>query len=417
MVAMRFAARTLQVPSSGIREVMGKAQALRAAGQDVINWHIGRPDFDTPAHIKAACTAAMTAGHVHYAPANGIPALREAIAVQSEREWRMREGSVSPSRVVVCNGGMEAAFVTLMAIVDRGDEVIVPTPNWPNIRWAVHQVGGVAVEVPLQGGVLTADGIAGAVTGRTKAVVLSSPGNPVGTTTGAPELERIAALAEERDLCVISDETYNRLYYGGAKGDTAPSIFSVDGMEKRCVALGTLSKTYAMDGWRVGWAVAPSGKDAALIAKTRYYVSACSPTFTQHAAVSALTSEQDCVAEMIAQYDARRQVLVEGLSGIDGVSLPGGSPTGAFYVFPNVSRIGCSSKVAEALLNDHHIATIDGAVFGAAGDGHLRIAYSCSEDECRRGVQRLASALAAMKHDGMAPGPGALCSISEVSYE
>jgi len=391
---MRFVPRVLAIPGSGIREVMSKSMALKAAGKDVINWHIGRPDFDTPNHIKEACTSAMAAGHVHYAPANGIPALRAAIASQAEREYGASAGSIDPDRVVVCNGGMEAVTVTLHSIIEEGDEVILPTPNWPNMKWAVVLAGGKAVEVSLKEGILTAEAIAASVTEKTKAVVLSSPGNPLGTVTGAEELQRIAAVAKEKDLLVISDETYSRLYYGGDQpGATAPSILEVPGMAERSISVSTFSKTYAMDGWRLGWALCPTAAEAALVNKTRYYFSACSPTFTQHAAVTALTASQDCVDEMVAQYDERRRIMVEGLSKIPGVKLPGGSPEGAFYVFPDVSALGKSADIAKILLEEHYLAVIDGGVFGAEGEGHLRIAYACSSEDCRRGIERLDAAL------------------------
>lgn len=292
--------------------------ALRDAGKDVINWHIGRPDFDTPLHIKESCSEALRQGHVHYAPAAGIPQLRSALAERASQEY---ESAVDPDSVVVCNGGMEAVTVILHTFLNEGDEVIVPTPNWPNMKWAVVMAGGKPVEVPLKNGVLTAEAIAAAVTHRTKFAVLSSPGNPLGTVTGSDELKRISQVLEEKDLMAISDETYTRLYYGGSAGATAPSILAIKGMGERCFAASTFSKTYAMDGWRLGWALCPDAAAAVQVAKTRYYYSACSPTFTQHAGTTALRSSQDCVAEMLAQYNERRSVLVEGLKNIPGINL------------------------------------------------------------------------------------------------
>mmetsp|Transcript_124295 Transcript_124295/g.247775 ORF Transcript_124295/g.247775 Transcript_124295/m.247775 type:complete len:401 (-) Transcript_124295:23-1225(-) len=391
---MRFAKRITGIPNSGIRDVMRKAIALEAAGKDVIHWHIGRPGFDTPTHIKQACTAALSAGHVHYAPTNGIPALRAAIAAQTEKEYGAASGSIHPDRIVVCNGGMEAVTIIFSSILEDDDEVVLPSPNWPNIKWAVALAGGRPVDVPLSHGFLTAESIEASLTERTKAVVLSSPGNPTGTVMPASELQRVAALALQRDLLIISDETYSRLYYGSNDHEaTAPSIMQVSGMTERTVVLNTMSKTYAMDGWRLGWAICPSVSDATLVSKTRYYVSACSPTFTQYAAVAALNGPQDCVAEMLAEYDERRRILIEGLTSIPQIKLSGCSPEGAFYVFPDVSAYGPSAELAKTLLDQYHLAVIDGGVFGAQGDGHLRIAYTCSTDDCRRGVERLANAL------------------------
>lgn len=387
----RLARRLLEVPGSGIREVMSQSAALKAAGKEVINWHIGRPDFDTPKHIKEACSEALRQGHVHYAPAAGLASLREAIAQRSEEEYGC---SVNPERVVVCNGGMEAVTVVLHSLLEEGDEVIVPTPNWPNMKWAVALAGGKPIEIPVTEGVLTAEAIASAVTQKTKILVLSTPGNPLGSVTGLEELQKIAQVAKEKDLLVISDETYTRLYYG--EGSIAPSILSVDGMEQRSFALHTFSKTYAMDGWRLGWALCPDTTIASAVAKTRYYFSACSPTFTQYAGVTALTSSQECVAAMLAEYDARRRVLVEGLAKIPGVKLPL-QPLGAYYVFPDLSAFGgADGSLARFLLEEHHIALVDGGVFGEEGQGHVRIAYSCSTEECQRGVERLGAALGSL---------------------
>mmetsp|Transcript_8016 Transcript_8016/g.18415 ORF Transcript_8016/g.18415 Transcript_8016/m.18415 type:complete len:401 (-) Transcript_8016:28-1230(-) len=391
----RIAARLLNIPGSGIREVMSKSAALREAGKDVINWHIGRPDFDTPGHIKEACSAALRDGHVHYTPAAGIPQLREALAERATQEYGC--APVDPDRVVVCNGGMEAVSVILHSFLEDGDEVIVPTPNWPNMKWAIAMAGGCPVEVPLTNGILTAEAIDRAVTHRTKFVVLSSPSNPLGTVTSVGELKQISRVLEDKDLLAISDETYTRLSYA-CLGSCAPSILSIKGMQERCFATSTFSKTYAMDGWRLGWALCPDAEAAVAVAKTRYYYSSCSPTFTQYAGVAALSLSQDCVLEMVSQYNERRSILVEGLQRIPGVKLPGGSPEGAYYVFPDISSFGDSAEIARYLLDEHHIAVVDGGVFGAEGQGHIRIAYSCSSEDCSRGVERLAGALRTLSH-------------------
>eukprot|EP00434_Breviolum_minutum_P041317 symbB.v1.2.036755.t1/scaffold5224.1/size29657/2 len=391
---IRMSRSLLSVPGSGIRDVMSKSAALKAAGKDVINWHIGRPDFDTPKHIKEACWEALQQGHVHYAPAAGIPGLREALAKRAEEEYKI---AVDPERMIVCNGGMEAVTAVFHSLLEQGEgnEVIIPTPNWPNMKWAVVLAGGVPVEIPLVNGILTAKAISSAVTDNTKAVVLASPANPLGSVTHLEELQRIAKVVEEKDLLVISDETYTRLYYG--EGSVAPSILSVEGMEQRSFAVSTFSKTYAMDGWRLGWALCPDVSSASAVAKTRYYFSSCSPTFTQYAGIAALTDSQECVAEMLAEYDARRRILMEGLANIPGVKLPS-HPLGAYYVFPDLSAFGgADGSLAKYLLDEHHIALVDGGVFGEEGQGHVRIAYSCSTEECRRGVERLHHALDSLK--------------------
>jgi len=392
------------VPPSGIREVMARAAELKAAGRDVINWHIGRPDFDTPEHIKRACASALDRGAVHYAPTAGLPALREALASRHALERGL--AGTRAEQVVVTNGAMEAVTCSMLALLDPGDEVIVPEPCWANVKWAAVLAGGVPVTVDTElsdGFQLCPSGVRAAVTPRTKLLVIPSPGNPTGAVLGHDRLAELAAVAEEHDLLVLADDTYNRLFYGPGRAPVAPSFASVPRMAERTVTIGTLSKTFAMDGWRLGWAIAPDGGEgtaplAQAIARMRYYVSACSPTFTMHAAVEALLADQGCVEEMRTEYDARRRVIVEGLRRIPGVRVH--EPEGAFYVFPHVADAApgvAPSSIARRLLEEHGIAAVDGEEFGAAGAGHLRIAYSCSLDECTRGVERLAAAFASMR--------------------
>lgn len=398
MRAMTLSRRVLGVPPSEIRQVMKRAGELKGSGKDVVNWHIGRPDFDTPAHIKEACTASMARGDVHYSPAAGIPRLREAIAAQTSRE---RGLPVEPAHVVVTNGGMEAVSSLLAATVQEGDEVVIVDPTWPNLWWATTLTGA----TPVSCSDITAAAFESVLTERTRAVLVASPGNPTGGVVPMAELQAIAKLCQERDLLVLSDETYNRLYYGEegtGSPPMAPSIASLPGMAQRTVVLNTFSKTYAMDGWRLGWAVAPSLEMASALERIRYYVSACSPTFTQHAAVAALEGDQSAAEAMREAYIGRRRVLVEGVGALPGVTLPV-MPLGAFYVFPCFKQLlggRPSLALATWLLEQHHIAAIDGAAFGRNGEGHIRIAYSCSAEECAKGVERLAKAVGELQRAG-----------------
>jgi len=388
------AERLKSVPFSGIRKVFDAVAKLEAEGRDVIHWQIGRPDFDTPAHIKRAAAESLNRGDVHYAPSAGIPPLRKAIAQRTKIDTGVE---VDPeAQVIVMAGANEGILVAMLALLNPGDEVLVGDPNWHHYKSCAALAGGVPVEVPTREGegfVLRAEAVERLVTPRTKMLVVTSPGNPTGCVVPEAELKKLAALAAERDLIVLSDEIYARIYFGD--GPSAPSVFSQPGMPERTVIINGFSKVYSMDGWRLGWTVASPAITRHLL-KVRQYTTVCVNTFIQHGAAAGLTADQGPVEEMRRAFAERRKVIVEGLRAIEGVTLA--EPTGAFYAFPNVKAFGGSSgEVADYLLNAHAIATVDGAVFGPGGEGYLRIAYSCSTEECERGVERLAEALEGLR--------------------
>lgn len=389
----RGAARLDTVPFSGIRRVFDAVRKLENEGRDVIHWQIGRTDFDSLQIAKDVAAESMMRGDVHYSPNRGVPALRKAIAGRVEKDNGL---PVDPdTQVIVTAGANEAILISMMAFVNPGDEVIIPNPNWHHYKSICSLAGGTPVEIDTFGSEqfeMRAERIAEKITDKTKMICVTSPGNPTGCSESEENLKAIAELAKKHNLIVISDEIYNRIYFGNT--ETAPSIYSVPGMAERTIVINGFSKTYSMDGWRLGWTVASSELTMHLL-KIRQYTTVCVNTFIQHGAAAALDGDQSIITKRIAEFGKRRQIIVDGLNALPGVKLA--EPNGAFYAFPDLSSYGKSSKeIADYLLHDHGIATVAGSVFGTAGEGHVRIAYSCSTEECERGVLRLRDALEAL---------------------
>lgn len=389
-----MAARLQKVPFSGIRKVFDMVKELESKGREVIHWQIGRPDFDTPAHIKLAASEALQRGEVHYAPNLGIPSLRKAIGERTRIDTGVPVDG--EKQAVVMAGANEGILVSMMALINPGDEVLVPNPNWHHYKSIVSLVGGVAVEVPTResdGFALDPDEVERRITSRTRMLCITSPGNPTGGAQSRESLEALARIAIRHNLVVLSDEIYARIWYGD--GPVAPSIYSIPGMAERTIIINGFSKTYAMDGWRLGWTVASEELTRAIL-KVRQYTTVCVNTFIQHGATAALTADQACVAQMVGEFGKRRRIMLDGLRAIPGVTVA--EPMGAFYLFPNISSFGkTSAQIADYLLADHGIAAVAGSVFGDAGEGYLRVAYSCSTEECAKGVAKLKAALAVLK--------------------
>ncbi len=390
------ASRIFEVPFSGIRKVFDKVNALVSEGRDVIHWQIGRSDFDTPANIKAAASASLDRGDVHYAPSMGVPPLRKAIAARTEVDTGVEVAW--DTQTIVMAGANEGILCAILAFVNPGDEVIIPDPNWHHYKSIVSLAGGVAVEVPTKEAsdfALLAEDVEKAITPRTKIICVTSPSNPTGTTVPEAELAKLATLAKKHNLLVLSDEIYSRIYH---EGDCAPSIYSQPDMAERTIVINGFSKVFSMDGWRLGWTVASPELTRHML-RVRQYTTVCVNTFIQHGAAAGLVDGQGPVEEMLNAFTERSKVIYEGLRSIEGMTAA--KPTGAFYAFPNVKNFGESSEeVAAYLLEEHAIATIAGSVFGPAGEGYVRIAYSCSKEDCERGVERLASALDARMKAG-----------------
>lgn len=372
-------ARTLAVEPSPIRKLVDAISATPG----VVGLHVGEPDFDTPAHIKQAAAKALNTGYTHYTNTAGIPELREAIAQKLERENGI---DVDPeNEVLVTHGGYAAIYASLQALTDPGDEILLIEPAWTYDGF-IALAGGIKVPCGLNGPgfELTRDALESKVSDRTKLILVSSPNNPTGNMFSREELEIVAEVAKARDLLVLSDEVYEKLIYDGL---SHYSIASFPGMGDRTITANSFSKTYAMTGWRIGYIAA--GKEiATAIKKVVAYGYGCINAAVQKAAVEALTGPQDCVKEMLKEYDRRRHLIVKGLNEISGVKCE--KPKGAFYAFANVSSFKLSSQeFAAMLLQKAKVATIPGSAFGSSGDGYLRISFATSQENIVEGLDRI----------------------------
>jgi aspartate/methionine/tyrosine aminotransferase len=363
-------------------EAAARARALEATGRSVIHLEIGEPDFDTPANIRDAAKAALDRGATHYTPTVGIPELRAAIATDATA----RKGfDVSPDRVIVVPGGKPVMFFAILALVDEGDEVIYPDPGFPIYESMASYVGGKAVPCPIRqenGFRLDPDELASLVTPRTKLVILNSPANPTGGVSTREDLERIAAVAREYDFTILADEIYGRILYEGQH----VSIASLPDMVDRTIVLDGFSKTYAMTGWRLGYAIVP---EKLVTPFSRLIVNSvsCTNAATQWAGVEALTGPQDSVDAMVAEFKARRDLIVDGLNAIPGITCL--RPSGAFYVFPDMSATGITgAELADRLLNEGGVSALAGTAFGEVGKYHLRFSYANSREKIAEAVRR-----------------------------
>jgi aminotransferase len=379
-----------RVPFAGIRKAFERANELAARGVKVIHFEIGRPDFDTPAHIKEAAKSALDQGFVHYAPNAGVPALREALAANVKRHKGI--SYQADKEIIVTAGGQEALYLTLMSILDPGDEVLIPNPAFGPFPWTVHLAGGVPIAidlVPADNFMFDLEAAARVITPRTKAMIVNSPHNPTGSVLTREQLEKIAAFCTRRNLILVSDEAYDRMVYDG---HVHYSPAGLPGMRERTIVCGSLSKTYAMTGWRIGYIAGPEAVvSAATRVQQNVMLSLCS--FAQMGAIAGLTQSEDFTETMMQEFARRRKLMLGMLPQVSGLELEG-APNGTFYLFPKITLPGMSSaQLADHLLENAGIAVVDGAVFGANGNGHLRISYASSYDNCSEGMERLAVAM------------------------
>ncbi len=367
--------------------VLARAKELERGGRDVIHLEIGEPDFDTPGHICEAAAEAMRAGHTHYCPSAGLPELREAAAAYLART---RGVPVRPENVLVGNGAKPFLFFTVLATCNPGDEVVYPDPGFPIYESAIAWSGATPVPLPLheeRDFAFDADELAARLSPRTKLVILNSPQNPTGGVVGTEEVAAAAALIAETDAWVLSDEVYSEMVYDGAFA----SITSEPGLLERTVLLDGFSKTYAMTGWRCGFAAVP---DALVDPLVRFFVNStsCVPPFVQLAGVAALEGPRDEVEAMLAEFRARRALVVEGLNRLPGVSCR--TPRGAFYAFPNVAGTGFSAdELAARLLEEADVAVLSGTAFGRVGADNLRLSYANSRENLARAIERIGAFL------------------------
>lgn len=380
---MQLAARMHRLGTETAFEVLARAKALEAQGRDIIHLEIGEPDFDTPRHIVDTAIQALRDGYTHYTPSAGLPALREAIA---EYVSRTRHIPVNPSQVVVTPGGKPIMFFAILALCEEGDEVIYPNPGFPIYESMINFVG--ATPVPLRLRMdrefsFSADELADLITPRTKLIILNSPANPTGGVLSQADLAAIAALVQDRDLMILSDEIYSRILYDGEFA----SIASFPGMAERTIILDGFSKTYAMTGWRLGYGIMPTDL-ATYITKLMTNSNSCTNAATQMAGIQALRGPQDDVDRMVAAFRERREVIVDGLNALPGFRCL--KPRGAFYAFPNIEGTGLRSKALEELLLEKAgVATLSGTSFGAYGEGFLRLSYANSVENIRRALERI----------------------------
>jgi aspartate aminotransferase len=365
-------------------EVLARARALEAEGRKVIHLEIGEPDFDTPDHIREAARRAIADGHTHYNPSAGIPELKEAVSAFFSRT---RGVDFPADRVVVTPGAKPVMVYTILALCQEGDEVMYPDPGFPMYESLASFSGATAVPIPLREERdfrMDPDEVASLLTDRTRMVILNSPHNPCGSSMTADDVRRLAEVLGDRDVYVLSDEMYWAIRYGGEHASIAPL------MPERTILLDGCSKTFAMTGWRLGFAALP---EPLVEPVNRLIINtvSCTATFTQMAAVAALEGPWDPVDDMVAEFAKRRNVMVEGLNRIDGLSCV--EPTGAFYAFPNCSAVAPSRTVAVELLERSGVATLWGEAFGPNGEGYLRLSYANSVENIRDALEALEATL------------------------
>ena len=385
---MNFAQRMSRLGTESAFEVLARARALERQGKEIVHLEIGEPDFDTPAHIREAAKRALDDGATHYGPAAGLPELRDAIAKDVAAT---RQIPVAPEEIVVTPGAKPIMYFVITALVDAGDEVIYPNPGFPIYESVINFVGGVPVPIPLReesGFGFDLSVFEQKVSRRTKLIIINSPQNPTGGVLELEQLGRIAEIAARYRIPVLADEIYKSFLY---EGEFA-SITRFPGMKDLTIILDGFSKAYAMTGWRLGYGVMPRDL-AEHVARLMVNSNSCTASFSQWAGIAALQGDQQPVARMVAEFKRRRDVIVEGLNRLPGVSCR--SPRGAFYVFPNITALRRpSAEVAAALLAEAGVAVLGGSAFGAYGEGYLRLSYANSEANIRKALARMESVLA-----------------------
>lgn len=384
---LQFAERMERLGTESAFEVLAKAKRLEAQGRSIVHLEIGQPDFPTPANVCEAAFKAMQAGYTGYGPAGGLMEFRKAVA---EEVSQTRGITVAPDEVVVTPGAKPIIFFTILALVNEGDEVVYPNPGFPVYESVIDFVGGKAVPLPLLEAVDFRFRIADleqAISDRTKLLILNSPQNPTGGLLQGEDLEAIARLAAKHDFYILSDEIYSRILYEGQH----QSILQFPGMQQRTILLDGHSKTYSMTGWRLGYGVAP----VAIAQKMEQLMinsNSCTCSFTQIAGIEALQGPQDAVHQMVAEFQRRRDAIVEGLNQIEGIHCL--KPKGAFYVFPNVKQIPLSCQaLADYLMEEAGVAVLAGTAFGQYGDGYLRLSYANSLENIHEALQRIETAV------------------------
>lgn len=378
--------KSKKTPRSVIREMF----AMQTGLTDVVSFALGEPDFTSPKHIIDATVASFQRGETHYTPNAGIPALREAVA----RSYQERGLDYKPEEILIGSGAISVLCLACTAILDIGDEVLLPDPGWANYSGLITQVGAVPVPVRVKeenGFMYDVEDLRAAITPKTKMILINSPSNPTGGVASAENLRQIADLVKEKDLYVLTDEIYHELLWSD---EPYTSIASFPGMKERTLIVDGFSKKYAMTGFRLGYGAGPEEVIATMTKLLENVLSSVNEGI-QWGGVAALTGDQSPVEEMKEQYRRRRQIIVEGLNAIDRISCL--APMGAFYAFPNISQTGLSSRdFAIRLLQEKHTVVVPGTGFGEGGEGFVRISYATSEENIREGLKRIAEFVASL---------------------
>ena len=393
----RVSARVGGIAESATLAVDAKAKAKKAAGEDVVGFGAGEPDFPTPKEIVAAAEAACAVPANHrYTPAGGLPELKQAVVDKTRRDSGL---TVTPAQVLITNGGKQAVYEAFATLLDPGDEVLLPAPYWTTYPEAVRLAGGVPVDVVTteeQGYRVTVEQLEAARTARTKVLLWCSPSNPTGAVASPGEVEAVGRWALEHGIWVVADEIYEHLVYGSAQHVSMP--VAVPELADTCVVVNGVAKTYAMTGWRVGWLIGPTDVVKAAT-NLQSHATSNVANVSQRAAVAALTGDLTAVAEMRAAFDRRRQTMVRMLEAIPGVTCP--EPEGAFYCYPSVKGVlgktlrgrtpQTSAELAELVLEEAGVAVVPGEAFGTPG--YFRLSYALGDDDLDKGVRRMADLL------------------------
>ena len=376
---LRLSKLAQEYPASGIRKMFD----LAADYDNVIALTLGEPNFNTPDYIKEAAKKALDDNFTHYAPNAGFPALREAVANHYHKYW----DGYTANNVVITVGALEGLTLVLLALLDPGDELLVPDPGFPNYYGQAMIAGAKAVPVPTceeNGWNMTAEDVEKCITPKTKAILINSPCNPTGAVMTKENIEALAEVAKKHDLWVFSDEPYEQIVYDGVK---AFSMAEIDDVRDRVVILNSFSKTYAMTGWRIGYFLMSNPDYIPHMAKLNEGLVSCVPTFIQVAAAEAIKS-QDCVKDMLEHYNRRRDLLADGLNAIPGFKAV--KPKGSFYMFVNIKAFGKSSQeFAEELIRGAQVICVPGTAFGDSGEGYLRLVFANSDENLKEAVKRI----------------------------
>lgn len=377
--------RVQGISFSKIREMTSKAKKMKSEGVDIIELSQGRPDFDTPPHIIKATEEALQSGLVHYDASAGTVSCREAIAYRIKEDFNL---DIDIDEIIVTIGASEANYLVTQTLLDPGDEMIIPDPMYVYYPGFSFLGGAKTVSVPLDMILQQPEELGKYITEKTKLILLTSPHNPTGQVIPKKSLEVIAKLAQKHDFYVISDDIYNRMIY--EEDIDYISIVGLENMKGRTFMIGSLSKTYAMDGWRVGYLVGPKELMRQAL-KMHQHILSCPNTFVQEGARVALTSSQECVDEMVTEFDRRRKLM---MSYFDELGIPYKPPQGAFYVFPDIKKFGMNSEeFCEYLLNKARVAVVPGSAFGKAGEGYVRFSYTTDYELIKEAMERIKDVL------------------------